>query len=167
MKGAHTLYIATIMITAALLAVLSVSCEKQSAQAPAGYTQDQVEAGMALVEEWRCNFCHSPRVAGPDGPVPDPDRLLSGHPSDEEVPDLPDMIMTSPEYMEFLDNLDTTVWATDNRLVFSANLTPDEETGIGTWTETMFIETVRSGRHAGVGKEAQVPHALAGDRRAR
>ena len=68
-----------------------------------------------------------------------------------------DMVMTSPEYMEFLDNLDSTVWATDNRLVFSANLTPDDETGIGTWTEEDFIATIRSGRHQGVGKRLKYP----------
>jgi cytochrome c len=155
MKGTCTLYIAVIMIT---VAVFSLGCRKQSAELASEPAGDQVEAGMALVEEWKCSYCHTPEIEGPEGrAIPDPDRLLSGHPSDEEIPELPDMIMTSPEYMEFLDNLDTTVWATDNRIVFTANLTPDDETGIGTWTEEMFIATIRSGQHAGVGKRIKYP----------
>jgi cytochrome c553 len=157
MKGTHTLYIATILIAAALVAGLTVSCKKQRAKAPAGYTQQQIETGKALVEQWKCNFCHSPEIAGTEGPMPDPARLLSGHPQGEAIPDMSDMIITSPEYMEFLDNLDTTVWATDNRIVFSSNLTPDNETGIGTWNETTFIETIRQGQHAGLGRRLKYP----------
>lgn len=155
MKRTHTLYIAVILMT---VAVFSFGCNKQgskSASEPAG---DQLALGQALVEEWKCSYCHTPEIAGPEGVLmPDPERLLSGHPADEEIPEIPEMIMTSPEYMEFLDNLDTTVWATDNRIVFTANLTPDDETGIGTWTEEMFIATIRSGRHQGVGKRLKYP----------
>ena len=33
---------------------------------------------------------------------------------------------------------------------FAANLTPDKETGLGEWTEKMFIDTIRTGLHQGV-----------------
>jgi hypothetical protein len=32
---------------------------------------------------------------------------------------------------------------------YSSNLTPDQNTGIGVWTEEIFIKTLRSGRHWG------------------
>lgn len=34
----------------------------------------------------------------------------------------------------------------DNNMVISANLTPDEKTGIGSWTEEQFIKAVKYGR---------------------
>jgi hypothetical protein len=89
--------------------------------------------------------------------MPDPKRFMSGHPSDEEIPTIPDMVVSSPEWVEFLDNLGPTVWATDNLLIFSANLTPDDETGIGTWTETEFVETIRQGRHKGIERRIKFP----------
>ncbi len=155
MKRTYTLYIAAVMI---MLVAFSYGCNKQGSEPASEPAGDQLAAGQVLVEEWKCNYCHTPEIMGPEGKaIPDPDRLLSGHPAGEEIPELPDMIMTSPEYMEFLDNLDSTVWATDNRIVFTANLTPDEQTGIGTWTEEMFIATVRSGQHQGVGKRLKYP----------
>jgi hypothetical protein len=35
---------------------------------------------------------------------------------------------------------------------FTANLTPDPETGLGRWTDDMFIQTLRTGRHQGKGR---------------
>jgi hypothetical protein len=32
---------------------------------------------------------------------------------------------------------------------FAANLTPDLETGLGTWTEDMFVRALRTGTHRG------------------
>ena len=40
---------------------------------------------------------------------------------------------------------------------FSANLTPDEETGIGDWTEEEFIGAVRTGTHRGIGRPILPP----------
>ena len=34
-------------------------------------------------------------------------------------------------------------------VILAANLTPDRESGIGTWTKEMFIGAMRSGRHMG------------------
>ena len=33
--------------------------------------------------------------------------------------------------------------------VYSANLTPDKETGIGNWSEEMFVNALRKGLHMG------------------
>lgn len=147
-----------LILTLSLSAALTTGCNKSApVQEKPSYTPAQAQRGMELVEEWKCNFCHTPAINRGGRAVPDPSRLLSGHPSDEKVPEMSDMIMGSAEYMEFLDNLDNTVWASNDRLVFAANLTPDNETGIGTWTETQFIETMRSGRHMGLGRRILYP----------
>jgi hypothetical protein len=40
---------------------------------------------------------------------------------------------------------------------FAANLTPDKETGMGSWTEATFIQAIRSGRHEGMGRPIMPP----------
>jgi hypothetical protein len=149
------------------LAALAAGCNKNApgeASAPpqaytaASFTADQVTRGAGLVDEWKCNFCHTPELKGPDGkPMPNPDRLLSGHPQDEPVPDVSDIVINSDAYMEFLDNLDNTTWASNDSLVFSANLTPDPATGIGTWSPEQFVATIRQGQHMGLGKRLLYP----------
>ena len=124
----------------------------------ASFTPDQVTRGVELVNEWKCNFCHTPELRGPDGkPMPNPEKLLSGYPQDEPVPDIADMVINSDAYMEFLDNLDNTVWASNDTLVFAANLTPDAETGIGSLSPEQFVATIRQGQHMGLGKRLLYP----------
>ncbi len=149
------------------LAAAAAGCNKNKpgeAAAPAqtytaaSFTADQITRGAGLVNEWKCNFCHTPELKGPDGkPMPNPKKLLSGHPQDEPAPDVSDIVINSDAYMEFLDNLDNTTWASNDSLVFSANLTPDNETGIGTWTPEQFVATIRKGQHMGLGKRLLYP----------
>ena len=40
---------------------------------------------------------------------------------------------------------------------YTANLTPDQNTGIGIWTEDMFINAIRTGRHMGVSRPIAPP----------
>jgi hypothetical protein len=40
---------------------------------------------------------------------------------------------------------------------FPRNLTPDVETGLGSWTEEMFIRTQRAGKHQGEGRDLLPP----------
>jgi hypothetical protein len=40
---------------------------------------------------------------------------------------------------------------------FSANLTPDPETGLGAWTGEIFIQAIRTGRHEGKGRPILPP----------
>jgi hypothetical protein len=40
---------------------------------------------------------------------------------------------------------------------FTANLTPDPDTGLGRWTLRNFIDTIRSGRHLGRGRAILPP----------
>jgi mono/diheme cytochrome c family protein len=145
------------LVILAFVSIVAISCHQKPAEKIA-YSPERIEIGQAIVEGWNCSFCHSPQIKGPDGKLaPDPKRFMSGHPSEEEIPTMPDMVITTPEWMEFLDNLDSTVWATNNLLVFTANLTPDDETGIGTWTEEEFVETIRQGRHRGIERRIKYP----------
>jgi len=40
---------------------------------------------------------------------------------------------------------------------YASNLTPDPETGIGRWRPEDFIKSLRTGRHAGVGRQLMPP----------
>ena len=40
---------------------------------------------------------------------------------------------------------------------YAFNLTPDKNTGIGIWTEDIFIKTIRNGRHWGVARPILPP----------
>ena len=40
---------------------------------------------------------------------------------------------------------------------YTANLTPDQNTGLGIWTEEMFLKAIRTGRHMGVSREILPP----------
>jgi hypothetical protein len=40
---------------------------------------------------------------------------------------------------------------------FAANLTPDQNTGLGIWTEDMFVRAIRTGKHMGVSRPIMPP----------
>ena len=40
---------------------------------------------------------------------------------------------------------------------YAANLTPDQNTGLGIWTEEMFVKAMRTGRHMGSSREILPP----------
>lgn len=108
--------------------------------------EDPVKRGEYLVEIMGCNDCHSPKIMTPQGPAPDPKRLLSGHPSEEQVAPVADKSILK-DYALFNMSLTaaTGPWGTS----FAANLTPDD-TGLGTWTFEQFEKAIREGRFKGM-----------------
>jgi hypothetical protein len=50
-----------------------------------------------------------------------------------------------------------TAWAGPWGISYTANLTPDPETGLGQWTEQQFVDTIRTGRRQGRGREILPP----------
>jgi hypothetical protein len=104
-----------------------------------------VKRGGYLVSIMGCNDCHTPKKMGPQGPVFDEERMLSGHPS--EVPVAPYDGNTAKNWILFNQMLTNYVgpWGTS----YSANLTPDS-TGIGSWTEAQFLKAIREGKYKGL-----------------
>lgn len=120
---------------------------------PAG-DGEQVARGKYLVSTSACHDCHTPWIMTEKGPGPDMTRALSGHPQDFVMPDAP-KLPEGPWIAAF--GVTNTAWAGPWGVSFTANLTPDRETGIGKWTTRNFIETIRTGRHLGRGREILPP----------
>jgi mono/diheme cytochrome c family protein len=143
MSGRMTIVLAVFLCITATALIYSYASEKETGAAP----DKRIARGKQLVIEGNCDYCHTPLIETKEGPVPDMKRRLSGRPRDMEMPRMPAGGTGSPEWMEFLGTLDSTEWAGPWGLVFSKNITPDPETGIGKWTEDIFVETIRTGRH--------------------
>jgi len=147
-KGTYVGYAAGAIIAA--IAIVAIS-------APTGATQAhnaRVERGRYLVTVGGCNDCHTPLKMGPKGPEPDMDRMLSGHP--ESFPIDSGINPVSDRWM-MTGAASGTAFSGPWGVSFTANLTPDQNTGLGIWTEDMFIRTLRTGRHMGVSREILPP----------
>jgi hypothetical protein len=139
------------MTTGLLAATLAIAA--CSGPRAAG-TEARVERGKYLATVGGCNDCHTPIKMGPKGPEPDMDRMLSGHPDT-----FPVGAGTTPASGQWMMTVAATGTAFSGPwgVSFAANLTPDQNTGLGIWTEEMFIKTVRTGRHMGVAREILPP----------
>ena len=113
-----------------------------------------VKHGEYLVTAGGCGDCHTPLKMGPSGPEPDMTRMLSGHPQALVMPQAPPM-PPGPWMGSFAATM--TAWAGPWGVSFTRNLTPDKETGLGSWTEQNFIDTIRTGRRLGKGREILPP----------
>lgn len=141
------------------LAVLpgSVSWRMTTATAEPGVVATEataIERGAYLVRVIGCNDCHTPFKVGPRGPEPDMSRALTGHPSDLVMPPPPSL---PPGPWVWVGGATNTAFAGPWGVSFAANLTPDPETGLGKWTEEMFMATLRTGRHQGKGRPILPP----------
>ena len=112
-----------------------------------------VQRGAYLVRAMGCNDCHTPWTVGPKGPEPDMSRALSGHPADFVMPPPPKL--SGP--WTWTAAATNTAFAGPWGVSFTANLTPDVETGLGKWTPETFIATLRTGRHEGKGRALLPP----------
>jgi mono/diheme cytochrome c family protein len=122
--------------------------------APKKGGKDVIARGAYLVTIGGCNDCHTPLKMGQSGPEPDLSRMLSGHPETLKMP-APVPLPEGPWGVTVASTL--TAWSGPWGVSFTANLTPDPETGLGKWTEKQFIETLRTGRHMGVGRQILPP----------
>lgn len=159
----------SIITPAAALAmlVLAVACKKEepandavalttanAAPAPKSEAQPPVERGRYLVTTSGCHDCHTPLKMGANGPEPDMSRGLSGHPSSLVMPPAPEL---PPGPWLVTVSATNTAWAGPWGVSYTANLTPDDETGLGKWTKDNFIAALRSGRHMGAGRPILPP----------
>jgi hypothetical protein len=115
-----------------------------------------VERGKYLVTAGGCNDCHSPKILTPAGPIPDTTRLLSGHRAGSPLPPIPKGLLSSTQWGA-LTTSDMTAWAGPWGVSFAYNLTPDMNTGLGGWTEDMFIQTMRKGKFMGMARDILPP----------
>lgn len=116
----------------------------------------QIERGKMLVTMGHCSACHSPKIMTDKGPVPDSARLLSGHPAGEKVPEYPASVL-GPDKWGAAAIGDFTAWAGPWGISFGRNLTPDVNTGLGSWTADMFVKAMRTGKDMGVGRNILPP----------
>jgi len=136
----------------ALTALVTVACNQPSSGQPTGQAAaaaPSVERGKYLVTVMDCNGCHTPFKNG----EPDPTRLLSGHPEAVGVKPPP----TLPEGWATAINDTNTEWAGPWGISFTANLTPDQNTGLGIWTDEMFVNAIRKGKHMATSREILPP----------
>ncbi|HKI79347.1 MAG TPA: hypothetical protein VKA26_12455 [Ignavibacteriaceae bacterium] len=117
---------------------------------------EQIAHGEYLVNLGGCNDCHSPKVMTAMGPMPDTTRLLSGHPADVPVASIDQDFLKKGEWV-LTDGKDFTTWVGPWGVSFTANLTPDKPTGTGVWTEDIFINAMRTGKHMGMGRQILPP----------
>jgi mono/diheme cytochrome c family protein len=121
---------------------------------PASTSADRVARGAYLVNAMGCHDCHTPWKMGPKGPEPDMSRALTGHPASTPMPPVPPLPKTGWNWAGAETN---TAFAGPWGVSFTANLTPDIETGLGAWTEEMFIATMKTGRRQGKGRPLLPP----------
>lgn len=134
------------------LAALPVTGLLLAAKSPKDASAAQVARGKYLVNFGDCHTCHTPLKMTEKGPVPDMARVFSGHPEDARLP--PPDLKPGPW---FAATAGMTAWAGPWGISYAANLTPDRNTGIGIWTDEMFIQAMRTGKHMGNGRDILPP----------
>ncbi len=127
--------------------------DKPAAKAATSF-EESAKRGKHLTLVSGCNDCHTPLKMGANGPEPDWSRELSGHPAGLVMPPAPKL----PEGPWLVTVAATnTAWSGPWGVSFTANLTPDNETGTGTWTKENFVGTIKNGRHLGAGRPLLPP----------
>jgi mono/diheme cytochrome c family protein len=139
-------------LAAALIPAALNATGPETAAAPP--SAPNIERGGYLVRTMGCNDCHTPWKMGPKGPEMDMSRALTGHPQDLKMPPPPQL--AEGPWIGVMSATNT-AWAGPWGVSFTANLTPDKETGLGDWTEEMFIKTMRTGLHQGKGRPILPP----------
>jgi mono/diheme cytochrome c family protein len=116
---------------------------------------DMVARGKDLVTHGMCHDCHTPKTFT-DGKMGfDYTKELSGHQAGSPLPPV-DKRALQPGYW-ILGAGDLTAWVGPWGVSYAANLTPDDQTGIGLWTEDVFIKAMRTGKHMGDGRPILPP----------
>jgi hypothetical protein len=137
-----------------LLLSLATAVTVFTSQAAEPAPRDRIERGRYLVNASGCADCHTPLKMGSRGPEPDVVRSFSGHPQSLVMPSVP-TLPAGP--WQVISSSTNTAWAGPWGVSFTANLTPDAETGLGRWSEKDFVQTLRKNRHLGQGRPLLPP----------
>ena len=92
---------------------------------------------------------------GANGPEPDMSRMLSGHPETVVMPAPPKLPEGGP--WVWVGSGTNTAYAGPWGTTFAINLTSDKETGLGGWTEDIFVKAIKTGKHMGAGRPILPP----------
>lgn len=149
----NPLFIAGATVALAVAAAVGLGASAPANAADRAAAGD-VERGRYLVSTSGCMDCHTPLKIGANGPEPDLERLFSGHPESLRMPPPPQL---PPGPWLVVSAATNTAYAGPWGVSFAANLTPDDETGLGRWTERDFRQTIRTGRHMGKGRPVLPP----------
>jgi hypothetical protein len=121
---------------------------KDSASGPKQLSNAELlSRGKYFVTTAACGDCHTPKTFTQHGPVEDSSRLLSGHPAKEPLMPIDKNALKPGNWV--LIGGDLTSFVGPWGISFTANLTPDTATGIGLWTDDVFIKIMRTGKHLG------------------
>lgn len=143
----------TVLCVSAVLFVLSqFNC---SSGEKAMSKDELIARGKYLVNIGGCNDCHSPKIMTAMGPVPDTTKLLSGRSANQPIAPF-DTGSVAPGRWVLTDG-GTSTWVGPWGISFTANLTPDSATGLGAWTLDNFINTMKTGKHLGTGRDLLPP----------
>jgi len=123
------------------------------AAAPSLPSTAQIKRGEYLVKSTGCADCHAPWKMGPRGPESDLSRGLAGHPQGLVMPPAP----KAEEPWAWAGSATNTAFAGPWGVSYASNLTPDPETGIGSWRPEDFVKALRTGKHAGAGRPIMPP----------
>lgn len=150
----HMLRYAVGALLALALAVFAIGCNDAHGTMSAGTAAlEDVERGRYLVSVLGCHDCHTPLKLGPQGPEPDMERALSGHPEGLELGAPPSL---DAGWM-WAGNATNTAFHGPWGVSYARNLTSDEETGIGFMNADLFAASLRSGKHFGAGRPVMPP----------
>ena len=145
MKKKATLYY---LITGTIM-LAACSNESGKSSEPKEMTEEQlIKHGEYLTTIMDCNTCHSPKIMTEKGPMPDPNRMLSGHPGDSPL-DLSGFDLSkTPLGPWIFAHGDFTAYAGPWGISYGANITPDI-TGIGNFTLENFHMAFQKGKFHG------------------
>ncbi|QQS55983.1 MAG: c-type cytochrome [Candidatus Competibacteraceae bacterium] len=114
---------------------------------------DLVLRGAYLMAASGCADCHTPMKMGPKGPEPDLSRQFSGHPEQLKLSPPP----KADASWVWFGSATNTAYAGPWGISYAANLSSDKETGLGSWKESEFVQAIKTGKHAGVGRPIMPP----------
>lgn len=125
-------------IVGTLITIATITLLAQPANAQPTYQEELISHGSYIANIAGCTFCHTPNKV--------------------EFQDLKNLTLEQNQIIAFRENeaIDTEKFMAGGRFfdltpagaVFSRNLTPDEETGIGTWTNEQIRLAVKTGINA-------------------
>lgn len=154
---------AILILTMTAPLIFTLGCSKDSiaplfanaaAAAPVQPKQSPVKRGEYLVTAIGCGDCHTPHLLGPHGLEQDMTRYLSGHP--EQIGSLGEVPKLKAPWMWAATGTNT-AFAGPWGISYAMNLTPDKNTGLGIWTEDIFVKTIRTGKHWGTSRPIAPP----------